>query len=120
MQTAGNLGFQGTSDGYYTAYEAESGKQLWQFNAGLGILGGPLRFSSGGKQYVSGLVGYGGSAAVTSDMLNVGWKFNAPPSPLLTFDLDGQARLAPPPPRAMPGHALVDPAAGRPSCWGEV
>src|SRR3546814_14985801 len=90
MQTAGNLGFQGTSDGYYTAYEAESGKQLWQFNAGLGILGGPMSFSSGGKQYVSVLVGYGGSAAVTSDMLNVGWKFNAQPRRLLTFELGGK------------------------------
>src|SRR3546814_15256199 len=91
MQTAGNLGFQGTSDGYYTAYEAESGKQLWQVNAGLGILGGPMSFSSGGKQYVSVLVGYGGSAAVTSDMLNVGWKFNAQPRRLLPFELGGRS-----------------------------
>src|SRR3546814_15338289 len=44
---------------------------LWQFNAGLGILGGPMSFSSGGKQYVSVLVGYGGSAAVTRDRKSV-------------------------------------------------
>src|SRR3546814_1242167 len=34
LSTAGNLVFQGTADGYFTAYDAESGKQLWQFNAG--------------------------------------------------------------------------------------
>src|SRR3546814_17151197 len=64
LSTAGNLVFQGTADGYFTAYDAESGKQLWQFNAGLGILGGPMSFSSGAKQYVSVLVGYGGPAPV--------------------------------------------------------
>src|SRR3546814_13482375 len=93
LSTAGNLVFQGTADGYFTAYDAESGKQLWQFNAGLGILGGPMSFSSGGKQYVSVLVGYGGSAAVTSDMLNVGWKFNAQPGCLLTFEHGGKAKI---------------------------
>src|SRR3546814_13147460 len=83
---------------------------LWQFNAGLGILGGPMSFSSGGKQYVSVLVGYGGSAAVTSDMLNVGWKFNAQPRRLLTFELGGKARLAPSPPRDLPVPPLASPS----------
>src|SRR3546814_19593897 len=69
-----------------------------------------MSFSSGGKQYVSVLVGYGGSAAVTSDMLNVGWTFNAQPRRLLTVELVGKARLALSPPRDMTVHALDDPS----------
>src|SRR3546814_3785685 len=43
-------------------------------------------------------------------MLNVGWKFNAQPRRLLTFELGGKARLAPSPPRDMTVHALDDPS----------
>ena len=62
LATAGDLVFQGTADGYFSAYDASDGKRLWRFNAGLGIIAAPISYSVGGKQYVSVLVGYGGSA----------------------------------------------------------
>ncbi len=95
LTTAGNLVFQGTADGYFTAYDASNGQRLWRFNAGLGIIAAPSSFSAGGKQYVSVLVGYGGSASIGSNIMHVGWKYGAQPRRLLTFALDGKATLAP-------------------------
>lgn len=93
VATAGNLVFQGTGDGYLRAYDSESGKELWHFNAGLGIIAPPMTYAVNGKQYVSILVGYGGSAAVWGKLMQAGWKFSDPPRRLLTFRLDGRAVL---------------------------
>ncbi len=109
LATAGDLVFQGTADGYFSAYDARSGRELWKFNAGLGIIGAPMSFSTGGKQYVSVLVGFGGAASIGSDVLNVGWKWGAQPRRLLTFALDGKAVLPASPLRDMSVHALDDP-----------
>lgn len=109
LSTAGGLVFQGTADGYFSAYDAKTGKQLWRFNAGLGIVSPPISYSVGGKQYVSVLVGYGGTTAVFPQM-NVGWKYGAQPRRLLTFALDGNAALAPTPPADMKVHAVDDPS----------
>lgn len=109
LATAGNLVFQGAGDGYLYAYDAVTGRQVWKFNAGLGIMAAPMSFSVGGKQYVSVLVGYGGSAAPTSDYMNVGWKFSQPRW-LLTFVLGGKAKLMPTPRPNTAIAALDDPA----------
>ncbi len=92
LATAGNLVFQGTADGYFSAYDALTGKVLWRFNAGLGIISAPISYAIGDTQYVSVLVGYGGSNAA-GDLMNAGWKFGAQPRRLLTFKLDGKASL---------------------------
>ena len=110
LTTAGNLVFQGTADGYFSAYDATTGKRLWRFNAGLGIISPPISYSVKGRQYVSVLVGYGGTTAALSDVLNVGWKYGAQPRRVLTFALDGKAVLPPSPPRDMVVHAVDDPS----------
>jgi quinohemoprotein ethanol dehydrogenase len=92
VSTAGDLVFQGTGDGNLHAYDATSGHEVWHFNTGLGIIAPPMTYSVRGKQYVSVLVGYGGSAAVWGQFMEAGWKFNAPRR-LLTFALDGKATL---------------------------
>lgn len=112
LATAGNLVFQGTADGYLSAYDASSGRRLWRFNAGLGIIAAPMTYSAGGKQHVSILVGYGGSAAAMSRFTNVGWKYGVQPRRLLTFVLDGKGELTPTPPPSMEVAALDDPAIG--------
>src|SRR5262249_1378237 len=63
LATAGDLVFHGAGDGSLSAYSASTGRGLWRFNAGLGITATPMSYSAGGKQYVSVLVGYGGSTA---------------------------------------------------------
>ena len=42
LATAGNLVFQGRSDGMFAAYRATDGKRLWEFDAGTGILAPPV------------------------------------------------------------------------------
>jgi quinohemoprotein ethanol dehydrogenase len=110
LTTGGDLVFQGTGDGWFSAYDATSGKRLWRFNAGLGIVGAPISYAVNGKQYVSVLVGYGGTTAALSDFLNVGWKYGAQPRRLLTFSLDGKAVLPPSPGPDMEVHAVDDPS----------
>jgi quinohemoprotein ethanol dehydrogenase len=109
LATAGGLVFQGTADGLFHAYDAKSGKDLWDYNAGLGIIAAPMSYSVGDKQYVSVLVGWGGTVAAMSKVMDVGWKYGAQPRRLLTFALDGKATLPPSPPRDMTVHALDDP-----------
>jgi quinohemoprotein ethanol dehydrogenase len=94
VATGGNVVFQGTADGWFSAYDARTGDRLWRQSAGMGIVGAPMTYQVGGKQYVAVLAGYGGSAAVLSDIMNVGWKFTDPRR-LLTFSIGGNAVLPP-------------------------
>jgi quinohemoprotein ethanol dehydrogenase len=108
LATAGDVVFQGAGDGYVYAYDAKTGRQLWKFNAEMGIIAAPMTWSAGGKQYVSVLAGYGGTAGITSDVMNAGWKFSEPRR-LLTFALDGKAALPPSPARDKTIHPVDDP-----------
>ena len=110
MASAGGLVFQGSGDGHLYAYDAKSGKQLWKFYAGMGIIAPPMTFEVGGRQYVSVLAGFGGNASMFSAVMEAGWKY-ASPRRILTFALDGKAKLRPSPPRNAPLRPLDDPAA---------
>jgi quinohemoprotein ethanol dehydrogenase len=107
LSTAGNLVFQGTADGYLSAYDARSGRRQWRFDAQLGIIAAPISYTAQGKQYVAVLVGYGGAASIGSDTMNVGWKWGAPRR-LLAFALDETAQLPPPAPHDTSVHPLDD------------
>lgn len=117
LTTAGNLVFQGAGDGYFSAYDAATGKPLWRFNAGLGIVAAPVSYAVSGRQYVSVLVGYGGTTAALSSVLNAGWKFGEQKRRLLTFSLGGSAVLPPSPPRDMTVHAVDDPSIKLDDAW---
>jgi quinohemoprotein ethanol dehydrogenase len=106
LATAGGLVFQGTADGKFAAYDATTGKTLWQFAAGLGIISDPVSYMVAGRQFVSVLVGYGNSNMLGGDVMNVGWKFGAQPRRLLTFALNGKAKL----PRGEPASFKIAPA----------
>jgi quinohemoprotein ethanol dehydrogenase len=106
LSTAGDLVFQGTADGYLSAYDARSGASLWRFNAGLGIIAPPITYQLHGKQFISILVGWGASAAIGSDVLDVGWKWGGARR-LLTFALDATATLPASPARDPQVHVHV-------------
>lgn len=105
MVTGGGLVFQGDADGNFSAYDAGIGRKLWNFNAGLGIVAAPISYTVGGKQYVSVLVGYGGGIAYWSEYFNRGWKYGHQPRRLITFTLDGKAKL----PKTAPPDFTVSP-----------
>ena len=110
LATAGDLVFQGDGDGLFRAFDALDGRELWRFDAGLGIIAAPITYAVGGRQHVSVLVGYGGNANVSSpDDVSWGWKYNLHPRRLLTFALDGTAVLPAMPPRDATVRALDDP-----------
>jgi len=108
LATAGGLVFQGAADGYLSAYDAGSGARLWHFNAGLGIIGAPISYAVGRRQYISVLVGYG--ATNMMGVMNAGWKFGAQPRRLLTFALDATATLPRGAPQDFTVHAVDDPS----------
>jgi PQQ-dependent dehydrogenase (methanol/ethanol family) len=61
--TAGDVVFYGTMDGYFKALDARSGRELWRFKVGSGIIGQPVTYRGpDGKQYVAVLSGVGGWA----------------------------------------------------------
>lgn len=70
LSTGGGLVFYGTMDGWFRALDARTGKVLWQFKTGSGIVGNPMTFlGPDGKQYVaiySGVGGWMGAAALPS------------------------------------------------------
>jgi len=92
LTTAGNLVFQGLSDGRFVAYTADTGTKLWEVQLGNGIMAAPSTWSLDGRQYVSVLVGWGGASGLYAP--NPTQQYKAP-GRLFTFVLDGQAKLEP-------------------------
>jgi len=65
LSTAGDVVFYGTMDGWFKAVDAQSGKELWKFKVGSGIIGSPMTYRGpDGKQYVAILSGIGGWSGV--------------------------------------------------------
>jgi quinohemoprotein ethanol dehydrogenase len=95
LTSAGNLVFQGTGRGQFIAYDASSGARLWSFDTGLGVIAAPATFEIDGVQYISLLVGYGGSAGNGTALFDYGWRFNEQPRRLLTFALHAHEPLPP-------------------------
>ena len=110
LATAGGLVFQGEATGAFTAYDANSGTVSWRFDAGLGIVGAPMSYSVEGRQYVSILVGYGGTTAAYGHFMDMGYKFGKQPRRLLTFALGGDKMLPQSAPPDFTVHALDVPA----------
>jgi glucose dehydrogenase len=72
LATAGDVVFYGTMDRWFKALDAISGKLLWQFRVGSGIVGQPVTFrDKQGQQYVAIFAGVGGwSGAIVSGGLD--------------------------------------------------
>jgi alcohol dehydrogenase (cytochrome c) len=60
MTTAGGLVFTGgTRDRYFRAFDAATGRLLWQYRTNSGITGVPTSFEIGGVQYIAVQSGWG-------------------------------------------------------------
>jgi quinohemoprotein ethanol dehydrogenase len=115
LTTAGNLVFQGRSDGKFLAYNAKTGETLWTFDAGLGISAPPITYKINGLQYISLLVGWGGGYAGLGGLAahKLGWSYKIHTRRLITFSLDGNIvlpKLPPPffPKPIVPSDFIVD------------
>ncbi|MDO9478136.1 MAG: PQQ-dependent dehydrogenase, methanol/ethanol family [Pseudohongiella sp.] len=70
LSTGGGLVFQGSADGQFHAYRTDTGEQLWNFEVGDAILGGPVTYELDGEQYVLALAGQGGAISVSMGLLS--------------------------------------------------
>jgi quinohemoprotein ethanol dehydrogenase len=113
LTTAGDLVFQGRSDGMLIAYRATDGAKLWEFDAGTGIMAPPVTYLVDTVQYVTVMVGWGG------DMGLINPPKIGPRKPgfgrILTFALGGTATLNVPKfghdkPPVAPAGAIASPA----------
>jgi glucose dehydrogenase/plastocyanin len=94
LATAGDLVFLGQPDGYFVAFDARNGKELWRWQTGAGVHGGIVSYEIDGDQYVAVLAG------------GNGLEYNSPPGDYLwAFKLGGsvpQAATPVPPPTRQP------------------
>ena len=106
LVTAGDLVFQGTATGRFRAYAAQTGEQLWDFDAQTAILAGGISYAVKGEQYVAVLAGNGGGLPLT--LPSFYGPQPRPPGRVLVFKLGGTARLPPvnatPPPPNVPAE----------------
>jgi lanthanide-dependent methanol dehydrogenase len=71
LATAGDLVFYGTMDGWAKALDARTGREVWKFKVGSGIIAPPMTYRGpDGKQYIAFLSGVGGwaGAIVAGDL----------------------------------------------------
>ncbi|MDD2990112.1 MAG: PQQ-dependent methanol/ethanol family dehydrogenase [Zoogloea sp.] len=61
LTTGGNLTFYGTPEGYLKALDAKTGKEVWSFQTGTGVVAPPVTWMEGGEQYVAVVSGWGGA-----------------------------------------------------------
>jgi quinohemoprotein ethanol dehydrogenase len=59
LATGGNLVFQGTIDGLFKAYAADSGKAVWSFDTRAPMISPAITYRAKGKQYVTVITGLG-------------------------------------------------------------
>jgi len=53
LATAGDLVFAGEGNGWFKAYDAKTGKVLWQYQCGAGVNAPPTAYTIDGKMYIA-------------------------------------------------------------------
>ena len=96
LSTAGNLVFQGAHNGHLTAYDAESGTELWSSDTQTGAMAPPITYAIDGEQYVAIAVGFGGGLGAQAGAIAHGWKIPNI-SRVLVYKLGGTHELPPVP-----------------------
>jgi alcohol dehydrogenase (cytochrome c) len=82
LATAGGLVFTGgTNDRLFHAFDAESGKLLWEFPTNSGILAPPVSFTVDGRQYIAVQSGWGVDSRIMQQRLNAQSPGNYPEVP---------------------------------------
>lgn len=92
LSTAGNLVFQGTANARFVAYAADTGAELWSMDTQTGIVAAPVTYELDGEQYVTVMVGWGGTYPLVSGYF-VDDASHPAMARVLTFKLDANGTL---------------------------
>ncbi len=76
LATAGNLVFNGEANGWFKAFDAATGKELWRYNCGAGVNAPAVSYMVNGKQYVA--VAAGGNNQIDAKRGNSVFVFAVP------------------------------------------
>ena len=98
LATAGNIVFQGSLIGEFSAFDATSGERLWSFPAQTGIAAAPATYAADDEQYVAVAAGWGSIFALLGGeaLASLGLENR---SRILAFKQGGTASLPEPEPR---------------------
>ena len=95
LASAGDLVFQGRSDGIFLAYRSSDGQKLWEYDTGTGIMAPPVTYLLDGVQYITVMAGWGGASGLVNPP---GMGITKPGfGRILTFAIGGTAKLEVPP-----------------------
>jgi len=86
LSTAGGLIFQGDAEGKLIARDAANGEAVWEYDIRSGAIAPPVTYLVDGEQYVTLLVGWGGSFGQYFKYVN-----RLHPGTVYTFKLGGNA-----------------------------
>ena len=82
LATAGNLVLQGTGDGRFVVYRADTGEKLYDTNVKGGVIAPPVTYKVDGEQYIAVAVGFGGAFPLAV--------FNEPQAAVNKYGNDGR------------------------------
>ncbi|WP_395670763.1 PQQ-dependent dehydrogenase, methanol/ethanol family [Phenylobacterium sp.] len=94
LTTGGNLLVQGEPGGHVTILRADTGRELWRFDAQSNPMAGPITYAVGGEQFIAVMAGCGGDFGDACGLVD---KSGRKPivDRLLVFKLGGKGRLPP-------------------------
>ena len=106
LATASGIVFEGTINKTMAAYDARTGKKLWESDAQTVPVAAPITYSVGGVEYLAVNAGWGGGLAHVQ--ANSFRDLQVSPARLLVYRLGGTAKLPP----LAPGQAAPPPPPG--------
>jgi quinohemoprotein ethanol dehydrogenase len=86
--TTTDLVFQGNAQGKFSAYDAKTGKKLWETDLKSGIIAPPVTYLVDGVQYVTVAVGWGGVMGMWTKYTET-----IQPGRVFTFKIGGKAKM---------------------------
>ena len=86
--TTSDLVFQGNAQGKFSAFEAKTGKKLWETDLKSGIIAPPVTYLVDGVQYVTVAVGWGGVMGLWNKFTET-----IQPGRIFTFKIGGKGKM---------------------------
>ncbi|MHA8095696.1 PQQ-dependent dehydrogenase, methanol/ethanol family [Aquirufa antheringensis] len=86
--TTSDLVFQGNAQGKFSAFDAKTGKKLWETDLKSGIIAPPVTYLVDGVQYVTVAVGWGGVMGLWSKYTET-----IQPGRIFTFKIGGKGKM---------------------------